>query len=68
MTALGKSSLYSAYGAGGATFLTELISGESAIDAARKGLKVGAATLHWFIFWPNWNPSREHPWWPRNLQ
>jgi hypothetical protein len=43
MTAAGKSTLYSSYGVGGATFLTELISGESAIDAARQGLKVGAA-------------------------
>jgi hypothetical protein len=43
-SAAGKSTLYSAYGAGGATFLTELISGDSAIDAAKKGLKVGAAT------------------------
>ena len=51
-SALGKSSLYSAYGAGGATFLTELISGESAIDAARKGLKVGAATYIGSFFGP----------------
>ena len=42
-SAAGKSTLYSSYGVGGATFLTELISGESAIDAARQGLKVGAA-------------------------
>jgi hypothetical protein len=51
-SALGKSSLYSAYGAGGATFLTELISGESAIDAAKKGLKVGAATYIGSFFGP----------------
>jgi hypothetical protein len=52
MTAAGKSTLYSSYGVGGATFLTELISGESAIDAARKGLKVGAATYIGSIFGP----------------
>ena len=51
-SAAGKSTLYSAYGAGGATFLTELISGESAIDAARKGLKVGAATYIGSFFGP----------------
>ena len=43
-SAAGKSTLYSAYGAGGATFLTGLLSGDSAIDAAKQGLKVGAAT------------------------
>jgi hypothetical protein len=54
MTAAGKSTLYSSYGVGGATFLTELISGESAIDAARQGLKVGAAHLHRYgNSWPN---------------
>ena len=51
-SAAGKSTLYSAYGAGGATFLTELISGESAIDAAKKGLKVGAATYIGSFFGP----------------
>jgi hypothetical protein len=43
MTAAGKSTLYSSYGVGGATFLTGLISGDSPIEAARQGLKVGAA-------------------------
>jgi hypothetical protein len=43
-SAAGKSTLYSAYGAGGATFLTGLLSGDSPIEAARQGLKVGAAT------------------------
>ena len=52
MTAAGKSTLYSSYGVGGATFLTELISGESAIDAARQGLKVGAATYIGSFFGP----------------
>jgi hypothetical protein len=37
MTAAGKSTLYRSYGAGGAAFLTGLISGDSAIDAARTG-------------------------------
>jgi hypothetical protein len=43
-SAAGKSTLYSAYGAGGATFLTGLLSGDSPIEAAKQGLKVGAAT------------------------
>ena len=43
MTAAGKSTLYSSYWVGGATFLTGLISGDSPIEAARQGLKVGAA-------------------------
>jgi hypothetical protein len=44
MTAAGKATLYGSYGAGGAAFLTGLISGDSPIEAARTGLKVGAAT------------------------
>jgi hypothetical protein len=44
MTAAGKATLYGSVGAGGAAFLTGLISGDSPIEAARTGLKVGAAT------------------------
>jgi hypothetical protein len=44
MTAAGKATLYGSAGAGGAAFLTGLISGDSPIEAARTGLKVGAAT------------------------